>query len=137
MGLVVVVWSYPRGRGLSKDGETVLDIAVYAAQIAAQLGAHIIKVKLPSVHIELDAAKEVYETYGIARETLAQGVRHVVQSTFNGRRIVIFSGGAKKEDDEALLEEARAIREGEGLAPSSDAMCSRAKSQKPCICSTR
>lgn len=46
--LAVVVWSYPRGSSLSKEGETAIDVVGYAAQIAAQLGAHIIKVKLPS-----------------------------------------------------------------------------------------
>jgi class I fructose-bisphosphate aldolase len=42
-------------------------------------------------------------------------VRHVVQSAFNGRRIVIFSGGATKEDDKAIFEEIRAIRDGGGF----------------------
>ena len=60
-GLAVVVWSYPRGEGLSKEGETAIDVVSYAAQIAAQLGAHIIKVKMPSEHIEQAAAKKVYE----------------------------------------------------------------------------
>src|SRR5512138_3498338 len=46
-GLAVVVWSYPRGSALSKEGETAIDVVAYAAQIAAQLGAHVIKVKLP------------------------------------------------------------------------------------------
>ncbi|MDH5588381.1 MAG: class I fructose-bisphosphate aldolase, partial [Nitrospirota bacterium] len=56
-GLAVVVWSYPRGSGLSKEGETAIDVVAYAAQIAAQLGAHIIKVKVPSAHLEQAAAK--------------------------------------------------------------------------------
>jgi fructose-bisphosphate aldolase, class I len=114
-GLLVVVWSYPRGGDLSKEGETALDVAAYAAQIAAQLGAHIIKVKLPSAHIELPAAKKVYDQYAIPRDTLAQRVAHVVQSAFDGHRIVIFSGGAKKDDDAAIFEEVRAIRDGGGF----------------------
>jgi len=114
VGLAVVVWSYPRGSGLSKAGETALDVVAYAAQIAAQLGAHIIKVKLPTEHLELDAAKRVYETSQIPRATLADRVRHVVQSAFDGRRIVIFSGGAR-EDDAAVFEQARAIRDGGGF----------------------
>jgi class I fructose-bisphosphate aldolase len=115
LGLAVVVWSYARGSGLSKEGETALDVIAYAAHIAAQLGAHIIKVKLPSAHLELDAARKVYEEHEIPRDTQADRVRHVVQSAFNGRRIVIFSGGAKKEDEEALFEEIRAIRDGGGF----------------------
>jgi class I fructose-bisphosphate aldolase len=115
VGLAVVVWSYARGGGLSKEGETALDVVAYAAQIAAQLGAHLIKVKLPSAHLELDAARKVYEAHQIPRDVLADRVRHVVQSAFNGRRVVIFSGGAKKEDEEALFEEIRAVRDGGGF----------------------
>ena len=113
--LAVVVWSYPRGSQLSKDGETAIDVVAYAAQIAAQLGAHIIKVKLPTDHLEQAAAKKVYEAQQVPIKTLAERVRHVVQSSFNGRRIVIFSGGATKEDDQAIFEEIRAIRDGGGF----------------------
>lgn len=113
-GLVVVVWAYPRGGGLSKEGETALDVIAYAAQIAAQLGAHIIKTKLPSAHLELPEAKKVYEEQKIPRATLKERVAHVMQSAFNGRRIVIFSGGAK-EEDKMLFEDARAIRDGGGF----------------------
>jgi class I fructose-bisphosphate aldolase len=113
-GLAVVIWSYPRGSALSKAGETALDVVAYAAQIAAQLGAHVIKVKLPSEHLELEAAKRVYESSRIPRATLADRVRHVVQSAFDGRRIVIFSGGAK-EDDQTVFEQARAVRDGGGF----------------------
>lgn len=113
-GLAVVVWTYPRGGGLSKEGETALDVIAYAAQIAAQLGAHIIKTKLPTAHLELEEARKVYEEEHIPRDTLAERVRHVVQSTFNGRRIVIFSGGART-DDVAILDEVRAIRAGGGF----------------------
>ena len=115
VGLLVVVWSYPRGSALSKEGETALDVTAYAAHIAAQLGAHLIKVKLPSTHLEQSDAKKVYETQNVPRDTLSERVRHVVQSTFNGRRIVIFSGGAKKDDDKAIFDEARAIRDGGGF----------------------
>src|SRR5574341_2649639 len=81
-GLAVVVWSYPRGSGISKKGETAIDVVAYAAQIAAQLGAHLIKVKPPTAHIEQAAAKKVYEKERIPIGTLAERVRHVVQSAF-------------------------------------------------------
>ncbi len=113
-GLAVVVWSYPRGSGLSKAGESGVDVTAYAAQIAAQMGAHVIKVKLSTEHVEQAEAKKAYETYKIPIGTLADRVKHVVQSAFNGRRIVIFSGGAKS-DTEAVLNEARAIRDGGGF----------------------
>jgi len=114
-GLLVVVWAYPRGGDLTKEGETALDVVAYGAHIAAQLGAHIIKVKVPSAHIELDAAKEVYEEYQIPKGAIADRVRHVVQSAFDGRRIIIFSGGAKRDDEQAVLDEIRAIRDGGGF----------------------
>ena len=113
-GLAVVVWSYPRGSGLSKEGETAVDVVAYAAQIAAQLGADIIKVKLPSSKVELAEAQKVYSKYEIPISTLAERVHHVVQSTFNGRRIVIFSGGTFAAD-EGFFDEVRAIRDGGGF----------------------
>ncbi len=113
-GLAVVVWSYPRGSGISKEGETAVDVSAYAAQIAAQLGAHVIKVKPPTAHIEQAAAKKVYESEKIKIDTLADRVRHVVQSAFAGRRIVIFSGGEAKGND-AVFDEVRAIRDGGGF----------------------
>lgn len=113
-GLAVVVWSYPRGSDISKEGETAIDVVAYAAQIAAQLGAHLIKVKLPSEHIEQDAARKAYESAKVPISSLADRVRHVVQSSFAGRRIVIFSGGAKAADAN-VFDEARAIRDGGGF----------------------
>jgi len=114
-GLAVVVWSYPRGSGLSKEGETAIDVVGYGAQIAAQLGAHIIKVKLPTAHIEQDAARKVYEQEKIPIATQAERVRHIVDCAFAGRRILIFSGGAAVFDDEMLLDEMRAIKAGGGF----------------------
>lgn len=103
-GLVVIVWSYPRGAGISKAGETAVDVCAYAATIAAQLGAHVIKVKPPSAHIEQEEAKKVYEKHAIPTSTLTERVRHVVQATFSGKRIVIFSGGEAKGSDAVLAE---------------------------------
>jgi class I fructose-bisphosphate aldolase len=114
-GLASVVWSYPRGSSISKAGETGIDVVAYAAQIAAQLGAHIIKVKPPTQHIEQAEAKKAYEKAAVPISTLAERIRHVVQSAFNGRRIVIFSGGATNESEEALYDEYRAIRDGGGF----------------------
>ncbi len=113
VGLAVVIWSYPRGGNLSKQGETAIDICAYAAHMAALLGAHIIKVKPPTEHLELDAAKKVYEAQKIDISNQTARYRHVVQSCFNGRRIVVFSGGEAKGTD-SLLTEARAIRDGGG-----------------------
>jgi fructose-bisphosphate aldolase, class I len=112
-GLAVVIWSYPRGGSLSKAGETAIDICAYAAHMAALLGAHIIKVKPPTDHLELDAAKKVYEQQKIDIASPAARIQHVVQSCFNARRIVVFSGGEAKDVD-GVMSEARAIRDGGG-----------------------
>ncbi|MFZ5750231.1 MAG: class I fructose-bisphosphate aldolase [Pseudomonadota bacterium] len=112
-GIATVIWSYPRGEAISKDGETAIDIAAYAAQIAALLGAHIIKIKLSTDHLELAEAKKVYEATKIDIATQAARVRHCMQAAFNGRRIVVFSGGAAKGTD-AVYDDARAIRDGGG-----------------------
>ncbi len=112
-GLPSVIWSYPRGGDLSKEGETAIDVCAYAAHIAALLGAHIIKVKLPTAHIEQQEAKKVYASERIDVSTLSARVRHIVQSCFNGKRMVVFSGGTAKSDSE-ILEEARAIKDGGG-----------------------
>jgi len=104
VGLPTVLWSYPRGAGLTKEGETAVDVCGYAAQIAAQLGAHVIKVKPPKDFIEQAEAKKVFEKYAIPTATLKDRIAHVVQSAFNGRRIVIFSGGEAKGTEEVLKE---------------------------------
>ena len=113
-GLVVVAWSYPRGSAISKDGETALDVSAYAAQIVAQLGAHIIKVKPPTAFVEQEEARKAYEKAGMPTGTLAERIKHVVDSAFAGRRVIIFSGGAAKGETE-IYEEIRGIRDGGGF----------------------
>jgi class I fructose-bisphosphate aldolase len=110
-GLAAVTWAYPRGAGISKDGETAVDVCAYAAQISAQLGSHVIKIKPPKDFIEQGEAKKVFEKYSIPTKTMADRVRHCVQSAFNGKRIVIFSGGEAKGDSE-ILEEIKGLAAG-------------------------
>jgi len=112
-GVATVIWSYPRGEALSKDGETAIDIGAYATQIAALLGAHVIKVKLSTDHLELAEAKKVYEAEKIDVSTQAARVADCVRAAFNGRRIIVFSGGSKKGSD-SVYDDARAIRDGGG-----------------------
>ena len=112
-GVATVIWSYPRGEAITKDGETAIDIAAYAAQIAALIGAHIIKIKLSTDHLMLPEAKKVYEDKKIDVATQAKRVAHCMQASFNGRRVVVFSGGAAKGSD-AVFDDARAIRDGGG-----------------------
>lgn len=112
-GLAVVVWSYPRGNCISKKGETAIDVIAYAAHIAALIGANIIKVKLPTAYIELDGNKEIYKKNNIKIKLLSERVQHIMQASFAKKRIVLFSGGASKNNKE-LYEEIKAIKDGGG-----------------------
>ncbi|MDB4991020.1 MAG: Fructose-bisphosphate aldolase class [Myxococcaceae bacterium] len=112
VGLPTVIWSYPRGEGVTKEGETALDVVAYAAHIACQLGAHIVKVKPPTDFIQQKEAQKPYAD--IPKATLSERVKHVVQSSFSGKRIVIFSGGVAKGTDD-VLEEIRQIAKGGGF----------------------
>jgi len=111
-GLAVVIWSYARGSNLDKNAETSIDVITYAAHIAATLGAHIIKVKPPTDKFGYDKGKKALE--GQDFSTLAKRIAHVKKAgCYNGRRLVVFSGGESK-DAESLLNEIRNIRDGGG-----------------------
>ena len=112
-GVATIIWSYPRGEDLDKDGETAVDVTAYAAHIAALLGAHIIKVKLSTDHLTQPEAKKAFEAGKIVVKSQADRVRECVRSAFDGRRIIVFSGGAAKGAD-VVLDDARAIRDGGG-----------------------
>lgn len=108
-GLALVIWAYPRGGDISKKGELALDVVAYATQIACQIGAHIVKVKPPVDFFEKQ--EKLYKESGISSQNLSDRVRHVIQSAFNGKRIVIFSGGPAKGDKE-LLDEIKQLVSG-------------------------
>ncbi len=112
-GLAVIIWSYPRGGDLSKDGETAIDVCAYAAHMAALMGANIIKVKPPTSFIEQSEAQKVYESAKIDVSSLEARVKHITNACFAGKRLVLFSGGVTKSDEE-LLSEVSAIRKGSG-----------------------
>ena len=113
VGLAVVVWSYPRGPMLDKAAETAVDVCAYAAHMAALCGAHVIKVKPPTAHLGFDPSKKVYEAQKIDISTQTARYAHIVQSCFNGRRIVVFSGGESRTMDD-IYADVRAIRDGGG-----------------------
>jgi class I fructose-bisphosphate aldolase len=110
-GLAVVIWSYPRGGDLSKEGETAIDVTAYAAHMAAQLGANIIKVKPPTDFIESPDAQKVYDAEKIDISSLNKRIAHIMEASFGGRRLVVFSGGAAKGTD-AIYDEIRQLRDG-------------------------
>jgi class I fructose-bisphosphate aldolase len=113
VGLAVVIWSYPRGGDLSKEGETALDIISYGAHMAALMGAHIIKVKPPTDFLENKDAKKVYLDKNIPKSTLQERIAHVKQACFAGKRLVVFSGGANKSLEDLYME-AKSIHNGGG-----------------------
>ncbi|MDF0607358.1 class I fructose-bisphosphate aldolase [Wolbachia endosymbiont of Onchocerca gibsoni] len=106
-GLAVVLWSYPRGEGISKEGETAVDVISYAAHVAALLGANIIKVKLPTIHLE----KEKIKVENI--DSLSKRIKYVRKSCFAGKRIIVFSGGESKSAND-IYNEAKEIKHGGG-----------------------
>jgi class I fructose-bisphosphate aldolase len=112
-GLATMIWAYPRGGSLSLEDETALDIVAYAAHVAALLGAHIIKVKLPSARIAQESSRSVYAREGADWSRLEKRISHVMQAAFAGSRIVVFSGGPLAERQD-LIDQVRAIRSGGG-----------------------
>ena len=111
-GLPSVLWSYPRGPEISKEAETSINTIAYAAHIAALLCAHISKVKPPTSNISDDSLKKNYNDK-ININSLASRIKHIKQSAFNSKKIVVFSGGNAKGDEE-ILEEIKQIKDGGG-----------------------
>jgi class I fructose-bisphosphate aldolase len=111
MGLVCIIWCYPRGAGIKDD--IAFDTVCYAAHIGAITGAHIIKVKLPSENVTNTKLLDGYTELGINIQNLSERVKHVKKCAFDGRRIVLFSGGAAKES-KSLVDEIKAIANGGG-----------------------
>ena len=113
-GLAVVVWSYPRGGKLNKEDEAAFDVVSYAAHIAAQMGANIIKIKPPTSHVSKQDILDIYSKNNVKLDNLSDRISHCIQSSFNGKRIVIFSGGPAKGKEE-ILKEIGEIAKGGGF----------------------
>ncbi len=101
-GLAVVVWSYARGAELDNNSETALDVIAYSAHIAALIGANIIKVKLPTSHISCPKTQKLITEQNLDFSLLESRVSYIKQCCFEGKRLVIFSGGATKSDQEVI-----------------------------------
>ena len=84
-----------------------------AAHMSALLGANIIKVKLPSDFLEEDPTKAAFENNKIEIGSLKDRVAHIKKVVFEGKRLVVFSGGDAKNDSE-LMDEIKAIHAGGG-----------------------
>lgn len=110
-GLIVTISADLGGRFTIPKSFCSVDGVSCAAHIAAQLGAHIVCVSTPNSNLELDGSKTIYAENGIKVNQLVDRVRHVVQSSFNGKRIVIFSEDELVEESQ-YLQEAREMARG-------------------------
>lgn len=97
LGMPVVVWAYPRGSAVEEKGGRDSVWAVdYAARVACELGADVVKINEP----KLDNLKDLPNPYNELPDDEAAAVRRVVESA--GRTLVLFSGGSKLGDDDLL-----------------------------------
>jgi class I fructose-bisphosphate aldolase len=102
-GMPIIVWAYPRGEAIdAKGGRDSLYAVDYAARVALELGADIVKINMPTLNPEKDqAAPKPYNTLQISQEEAA---RMVVESA--GRQLVLFSGGEMQGEGD-VIEKAR------------------------------
>jgi class I fructose-bisphosphate aldolase len=109
-GMPLVIWAYPRGRDIAKKGGQSSFYAIdYAARLAMEMGADVVKLNLPKADPEKDKdAPAPYDEGDFSEEEMVQ---HVVASA--GRSLVVLSGGSKIDDDK-LLQQTRYIMEAGG-----------------------
>ncbi len=109
-GMPLVIWAYPRGRDIEKVGGRDSFYAIdYAARVAMELGADVVKLNMPKLNRDKD--KDSPAPYNEGGFTQEEAIRHCVQSA--GRSLVVLSGGSKV-DDEKLLAQTRMIMEAGG-----------------------
>ncbi len=109
-GMPLVIWSYPRGSAIDKKGGRDSFYAIdYAARVAMEMGADVVKLNMPKLNPETD--KDAPAPYSDTQFTQSEAIRHCVESA--GRALVVLSGGSKVDDD-TLLEHVRMIMEAGG-----------------------
>jgi class I fructose-bisphosphate aldolase len=97
LGMPIVMWAYPRGHAVEeKGGKGTLYAIDYAARVAEELGADVVKLHEP--HDTNDRCPEPYRSL---HEPAPARLRRVVRSA--GKVLVLFSGGARQDDDDAVL----------------------------------
>jgi fructose-bisphosphate aldolase, class I len=100
-GMPIVMWAYPRGRAIeAKGGKGTLFAQDYAARVALELGADIVKLHEPTEDNE-----RCPEPYRSLKEKAPERLRRVVRSA--GKVMVLFSGGEKQDDDTKVLEQVK------------------------------
>jgi class I fructose-bisphosphate aldolase len=101
----LIVWSYPRGEAIDKKGGRDSFYAIdYAARMAMEMGADVVKLNMPKINPEKD--KDAPSPYGELEVDQAEAIRQCVESA--GRSLVVLSGGSKV-DDETVLQNCRDI----------------------------
>jgi fructose-bisphosphate aldolase, class I len=109
-GMPLMIWAYPRGSAMNKKGGRDSFYAIdYAARMAMEMGADIVKLNMPKIDPEKD--KDSPAPYNESGFTQLEAITHCVQSA--GRALVVLSGGSRVDDDR-LLEQTREIMEAGG-----------------------
>jgi fructose-bisphosphate aldolase, class I len=109
-GMPLVIWAYPRGSAVAaKGGQNSFYAIDYAARLAMEMGADVVKLNMPKIDPEKD--KDAPAPYNEMDVTQEEAVRQVVESA--GRSLVVLSGGSKVDDDQ-LLAQTRMIMEAGG-----------------------
>jgi class I fructose-bisphosphate aldolase len=108
-GMPIIMWAYPRGEAIdAKGGRDSLYAIDYAARVACELGADVVKLNMPKFNEEMN--EQAPEQYGHLRYSEEEAVRKVVRSA--GKTLVLFSGGEKIGDDELLAKARMAMDAG-------------------------
>ncbi len=109
-GMPLIVWSYPRGAALdAKGGQTTFYAIDYAARMAMEMGADVVKLNMPKIDPEKDKLTQPpYNEMDVSQE---DAIRQCVESA--GRSLVVLSGGSRVDDDQ-LLQQTRFIMEAGG-----------------------
>jgi class I fructose-bisphosphate aldolase len=106
-GMPLIMWAYPRGEAIeAKGGRDSLYAVDYAARVACELGADLVKLNLPE--FDEQKAKDLPKPYDQMKFTAQEGLEKVVKSA--GRTLVLVSGGSKISDED-LLDKVKACME--------------------------
>src|SRR5687767_843591 len=109
-GMPLVIWAYPRGSAVAaKGGQNSFYAIDYAARLAMEMGADVVKLNMPKPDPEKD--KDSPAPYNELGWSQSEAIQHCVESA--GRSLVVLSGGSKIDDDK-LLEQTRMILQAGG-----------------------
>jgi class I fructose-bisphosphate aldolase len=109
-GMPLVIWAYPRGSAIeAKGGRDSFYAIDYAARMAMEMGADVVKLNMPKINPDKD--KDAPAPYNEMDVDQAEAIRHCVESA--GRALVVLSGGSKADDD-VVLQNTKMVAEAGG-----------------------